>query len=202
MKKESKLYTITFTFVVTFVFVFVLSFLNSATSERVSQNQRLFTIKAILNGFGIEYKNDIEALNIFKKNVLIQKIDGVNIYSTVVEGKKLYGIIFTGNGLWSTISGFVATDENLERIAGVDFISQNETPGLGGRIEENWFKEQFKSEKLIDGRITVTAIGQADENHENGKVDAITGATQTSKAVEKIINEYLEKLRVILGVKQ
>jgi Na+-transporting NADH:ubiquinone oxidoreductase, subunit NqrC len=84
----------------------------------------------------------------------------------------------------------------------VDFISQNETPGLGGRIEENWFKEQFKSEKLIDGRITVTAIGQADENHENGKVDAITGATQTSKAVEKIINEYLEKLRVILGVKQ
>lgn len=202
MKKESKLYTITFTFVVTFVFVFVLSFLNSATSERVSQNQRLFTIKAILNGFGIKYKNDIEALNIFKKNVLIQKIDGVNIYSTVVEGKKLYGIIFTGNGLWSTISGFVATDENVERIAGVDFISQNETPGLGGRIEENWFKEQFKSEKLIDGRITVTAIGQADENHENGKVDAITGATQTSKAVEKIINEYLEKLRVILGVKQ
>lgn len=202
MKKESKLYTITFTFVVTFVFVFVLSFLNSATSERVSQNQRLFTIKAILNGFGIKYKNDIEALNIFKKNVLTQKIDGVNIYSTVVEGKKLYGIIFTGNGLWSTISGFVATDENVERIAGVDFISQNETPGLGGRIEENWFKEQFKSEKLIDGRITVTAIGQADENHENGKVDAITGATQTSKAVEKIINEYLEKLRVILGVKQ
>ncbi|MEJ5229270.1 MAG: FMN-binding protein [Pseudothermotoga sp.] len=200
MKKDSKSYTVFFAFLITFVFIFVLSILNASTAKQVNDNERLFKIKAILNAFGIDFKDDSEALRLFSEKVEIKTVDDLELYTVSADDQKFYGIIFQGNGLWSTITGFLAVDEKVERIIGLEFISQAETPGLGGRIEEKWFKDQFRSEKIIDGVIKIKS-GSGDFDHENGKVDAITGATQTSKSVEKIINERLDLLRNVLGVK-
>ncbi|MFN3284353.1 MAG: FMN-binding protein, partial [Pseudothermotoga sp.] len=75
-------------------------------------------------------------------------------------------------------------------------------PGLGGRIEEEWFKKQFRSERLLNGAITLQTGGSGDYDHENGKVDAITGATQTSRALINIINDHLVILRNLLEVQK
>lgn len=201
MKKETKFYTITFSFVITFVFVLLLALLNASTIKKVQDNERLFKIRAILKAFEIEYNNDQKALLIFEKYVKIKKSNDIDLYYTDSGTKTLYGIVFNGSGLWSNISGFLAVDENFERIIGIEFISQAETPGLGGRIEEDWFKKQFRFERLHDGSIKMRIGGRGDFDPENGVVDAITGATSTSKAVEKIINEHLAILRNLLGVR-
>ncbi|HEY8542904.1 MAG TPA: FMN-binding protein [Pseudothermotoga sp.] len=202
MNKEGKFYTILFSFIITFVFVLLLSLLNASTIQRIQNNERLFKIKAILKAFGIEYKNDQEALSNFEKYVKIKRINNVDLYYITSDAQTLYGVVFNGSGLWSNISGFIAVDETVEKIVGIEFISQAETPGLGGRIEEEWFKNQFRSEKLANGAITIQVGGTGDYDHENGKVDAITGATQTSKSLERIINDHLGILRDILGVRQ
>lgn len=202
MNRETRFYTIFFSFIITFTFVFLLALLNASTIQKVKNNENLFKIKAILKAFGIEYSNDQQAMSMFEKLVKIRKVNDVDLYYTVSGTQTAYGIIFTGSGLWSSISGFLAVDENVEKIIGIEFISQAETPGLGGRIEEEWFKNQFRSEKLRNGMITVETGGNGDFDHENGKVDAITGATQTSKSIERIINSHLTILRNILGVQR
>ena len=80
-------------------------------------------------------------------------------------------------------------------IRGMEILEQEETPGLGARIEEKSFREQFKG-KQIEKKIIVQIKGAATGPND---VSAITGATITSKTLEKIINEvsqpYLEAIR-------
>ncbi len=201
MNREGRVYTITFSFIATFVFVLILALLNAATVQKIQENEQLFKVKAIMKAFGIEY-DDKQALQTFEKYVKVTTLDGKELYYTLFGTEKLYGIVFGGSGLWSNISGFLAVDENVERIVGIEFISQAETPGLGGRIEEEWFKKQFRSEKLLNGAITLQTGGSGDYDHENGKVDAITGATQTSRALINIINDHLVILRNLLEVRK
>ncbi|MEN6516309.1 MAG: FMN-binding protein, partial [Fervidobacterium sp.] len=149
--RESRFYTIVFTFIITFAFVIVLSLINNATEPTVKKNQELLKVKAILNAMGISYQSDNEALNKFRSDVQQVANDKYEIYKANSSGGEIYALIFSGSGLWGTITGVLAVDSSLSTIKGIDFISQSETPGLGGRIEENWFKDQFRDEKVADG---------------------------------------------------
>ena len=86
------------------------------------------------------------------------------------------------------ISLFICVGPDLETIKGIEVLDHTETPGLGGRMTEEKFKEQFVGKKLkpklslVRGRETV---GQ-------NEVHAITGASYTSKGIEKIINESMK----------
>ncbi|HOH53763.1 MAG TPA: FMN-binding protein [Fervidobacterium sp.] len=198
--RENKVYTIAFTFIITFAFVIVLSLINNATEPTVKKNQELLKVKAILNAMDISYLSDDEALDKFRNDVQKVENDKYEIYKTTSGGEEIYALIFSGSGLWGTITGVLAVDSSLSTIKGIDFISQSETPGLGGRIEENWFKDQFRDEKVADGMVSVS-VTKTDGSKEDGKVDAVTGATLTSKSVEKIVNDSLVRLREVLGVK-
>ncbi len=197
MNKESKLYVVLFTAISTFIFVFVLALLNSATAPQVQKNLKLMAVKSVLNAFGIEYKTDDEALERFENEITVEERQGLKLYKATVNGKEIYAVIFTGSGLWGPITGVLAVDKDVSNILGLDFISQNETPGLGGRIEESWFKEQFRAEKIVDGKVQIV-LGTPKDDKEDGKVDGITGATLTSKSVEKIVNDNLETLRKLI----
>ncbi|KLO22341.1 MULTISPECIES: FMN-binding protein [unclassified Marinitoga] len=199
--KDNKLYVVIFTFLISFILVFILALANEMTKEKVKINEELYLRKAVLSAMGIEYKNDIEAYKLFDEKIKIEKIKDIDVYKSNVNGEDVYAVIFVGNGLWSTIRGVLAVDKNISKIVGIDFITQSETPGLGGRIEESWFKEQFKFEKIIDGKIEmiVGGSGKGDFNHDNGEVEAITGATRTSESVLNMINSYLNILKNLLG---
>ncbi|AEH51215.1 FMN-binding protein [Pseudothermotoga thermarum] len=199
MNKESKLFTVIFTFVSTFAFVLILSIINFATTARIKRNEELFKIRAILNAFGFEYKSDQEAFKIFNEKVSTQKIRDVVVYKATVNGEEYLAFIFTGSGLWGTIQGVIAFDSNIEKVVGIDFISHSETPGLGGRIEEKWFKDQFKGKKIPDGGFVLRIGGSGDYDPDSGRFDAITGATSTSKAVEKIVNEAILTFKKVVG---
>jgi Na+-transporting NADH:ubiquinone oxidoreductase subunit C len=69
-------------------------------------------------------------------------------------------------------------------------LAHGETPGLGGRIEEAWFQDQFKGLDVSAGvKVEKEKKGVA------GEVDAIAGATRTGNAVMTIINKAIDVLR-------
>ncbi|MAW93980.1 MULTISPECIES: Na(+)-translocating NADH-quinone reductase subunit C [unclassified Leeuwenhoekiella] len=124
------------------------------------------------------------------------------------EGKDYYIIPMYGKGLWDAIWGFIALDENYV-VQGVYFDHKGETPGLGANIKERYFMDDFTGEEIMAGTefegITV-AKGNNDplnERKDDGKVDALAGATITGNGVTAMINStvklyipYLKDLKI------
>lgn len=110
------------------------------------------------------------------------------------------GFVFSGTGFWDRITGILVLSPDLSEIVNIQFLDQKETPGLGARIEEGWFIDQFKGvliswDKPVDKRIIV---GPAPDPKAKNRVDAITGATQTSLALMKFLNSELESFRKVM----
>ncbi|RXG26536.1 Na+-transporting NADH:ubiquinone oxidoreductase subunit C [Leeuwenhoekiella polynyae] len=113
------------------------------------------------------------------------------------EGKDYYIIPLYGKGLWDAIWGFVALDADYV-VQGVYFDHKGETPGLGANIKERYFMDDFTGEEIMSGTqyegITV-AKGNNDplnERKDDGKVDALAGATITGNGVTAMINSTVK----------
>ena len=88
----------------------------------------------------------------------------------------------------------VGVDSEGSRILGIAFYQHSETPGLGGRITEKWFTDQFKGLRLfpiVDDKKIFYLKPKAIASGPN-ELDAITGATRTSTAVETFLNTELD----------
>jgi len=70
-------------------------------------------------------------------------------------------------------------------VTGLRVISHTETPGLGAKITTDQFRDQFKR-KLPDQVVL------AKDDPAKGQIDAITGATITSRAVTRAVSSTLE----------
>lgn len=99
-----------------------------------------------------------------------------------------------GYGLWSTLWGFIALEEDYNTVVGLGFYSHAETPGLGGEVDNPKWKSQWPGKKVVDddGRlaIEVTKGGQADVNSPY-QIDGLSGATLTTKGVDNLVNFWL-----------
>jgi len=96
---------------------------------------------------------------------------------------------FKGSGLQGEIHGAIALMEDLDTIKGVTIIKQEETPGLGGRIGEAQFLDQFKNKKIFP-ELRITRQGKASGINE---VDGITGATLSCNALQQVLNSESQK---------
>jgi Na+-transporting NADH:ubiquinone oxidoreductase subunit C len=206
MNTQGRIYTIVFTFLISLTFVFLLSLANNALSGRVARNEQITRAKAVLNAMGLPYADDAAALSLFQKEVAVFTPPGAPAaggdvyYRAQKNGQSVYAAISHGPGLWGTITFVVAVNGNVSKVLGIDIISQNETPGLGGRIDEAWFKNQFRGETLTPaGRIEVGPAGPGDANVSDGRFDAITGASLTSHLFDTMLNAALARLRGVLG---
>ena len=85
----------------------------------------------------------------------------------------------TGGGMWGEITIVFVLNKSDNQILGLKVTEQKETAGLGSKISEEDFEKQF-TDKSIQNHVTV---------------DAITGATTSSRYVEKLLNKALEKIR-------
>ena len=97
-----------------------------------------------------------------------------------------------GRGLWGGLWGYVAVNEAKDKVLGTYFYHESETAGLGARISEKWFQDQFIGKPIFgeDGNValTVTKAGAAQSEFE---VDGVTGATLTSNGVAAMVKEGL-----------
>jgi len=198
MNRESLTYVIVFTFVIAFAFVFAIALADGVTAERVARNRRLVTTEAFLRSVGYLEGEPSEELAEFA--VEFGEIEDDSVVRTVVGGQDILVRRFSGQALWGTVSGIIAVDEEVSKIIGLEIISHNETPGLGGRIEETWFTRQFRGETILsDGIIVAKGEGRPDYNTDDGIIDGITGASLTSASIERIVNSEISKLREEAG---
>jgi len=204
MKKESAVYTVLFMVVLSLVLSSVLGFVSSFTKERIEVNLTAIRAKAILEavGMNVDEMDLREIEKTFREKIQIDEFDGRRVYLTSVDGRRIYAFEYTGSGLWGLILAVIALDESFERLAGISFVRHSETPGLGGRIDENWFKKQFSRKKLASSYPYLTfatnVAKPGNYDPEDPTVDAITGATGTSKAVERLVNEAIKQWKPIL----
>ncbi len=192
MNKNGIAYTVTFTFAICFVFVSVLALVNEATLERVQQNQIVAQQRAVVNAMGFSFSSDEEVMEIFDGVETIELAHRV-FYHTSRDGESIYASEFTGQGLWGPIRTVIAMKDGFEEIAGLEIIDHEETPGLGGRITESEFKVRFSGLTIGPGaevRLVPNPSG-GDET----EIQAITGATQTSNSMQRIINSAIETFR-------
>lgn len=153
------------------------------TAERIEANQEVDFRKTVLDVFDISYANN--TINeVYLREVSVEKIDETTLYLA----NESVGYVVEGGGVWGPIIGFVALEEDFETIKKVDILQQEETPGLGGRIVEASFLDQFIEVKMIP---SLEINKDTSENMAN-EVDTITGATRTSKAFELIMNTEYE----------
>ncbi len=198
MKKDGIIYTVVFSFIIAFLFVFLLSLAYGATKEKVAENARITEAKAYLSAAGIEIDDPGKIESAFKK-AFPSFNEKAPYNTTTIDSKKIIVSPFSGNGLWGTITGVIAVTADLKRMVGLAIISHNETPGLGGRIEEKWFLDQFRGES-ISAKIEVSrGGGSGDTDPDNSKVDSITGASRTSSAIEVIVNGKIDELKKMIG---
>jgi Na+-transporting NADH:ubiquinone oxidoreductase subunit C len=199
MKKDSMLNVVLFTFVVCAVFVAVLAVANEGTKDLVAANKRFATQSAVLGAFGIPYADAAEASAKYSSEVIEGTSTGFLSWKATVDGTPYVAVEQSGAGLWGTITVILAASPDGETVRGVRVIAQNETPGLGGRIEEPWFLGQYEGEKAPGGKVGMKAgaesSGKADADKDNGRVEGISGATRTSQSFGSIINAGLDRIR-------
>jgi len=189
-KKKSILSPVIFMIVITAVFTFVLAFINENTKDIIERQDKLRVEESILYVNGIDYTDDANSIeSTFSENIGEETLEGISYYiykeSDTVKG---YTFKFSGTGLWGTITGYIALSPDFNEILGVDFISHSETPGLGGRIDESWYKEQYRG-------LDVESQPFVSYTSSGGTLDAITGATLTSNSVTDMLNAFIADIK-------
>jgi Na+-transporting NADH:ubiquinone oxidoreductase subunit C len=114
-------------------------------------------------------------------------------YTYRKDGKIIaYALPVSGRGFWAPISGIIGIQADQQTITGIAFYQQNETPGLGAEITKSAFRNQFEGKIINTGEFPIR-IRRPSEPLGQSEVHAVTGATQTSTRLEKIINMALNQ---------
>lgn len=199
MNKKSPAYVLSFMAAICVVFGTGISVVNYATQGLLARNAAMHRNRVLCRAFQLDvagssaeaYQQAVDAA------LRTSAVAGRTVYECVAPGKESVGFVAGGMGFWDRIDVVLALTPDLHTILNVQVLDQKETPGLGARIEEAWFTDQFKGlsvawEAPAESRILVGA--NPAPNAEN-EVDAITGATQTSMALMRFLNDELAAFR-------
>jgi len=196
--RETRVYPVIFMLIISVLFIGILATFYHLSLDKVTKYRETMMKKMILVGF------DLPADNIefsFSKFIEINEIENLMYYEAKSDSISLgYCFPISGSGLWGTIQALLTVTPDFSEIINIDIVEQNETPGLGGRITEDWFREQFKGKALLINDVP-QLFSMIPENEKviSNEICQITGATASSKAVVEMIYKnvlkYSPKLR-------
>ena len=98
-----------------------------------------------------------------------------------------------GYGLWSTLYGFIALENNLNDIFGLQFYQHAETPGLGAEVDNPKWKAQWKGKKLNNENGELMIQVAKTQKYKEHHIDALAGATLTSNGVDNLVKFWMGK---------
>ncbi|MGR3814205.1 MAG: Na(+)-translocating NADH-quinone reductase subunit C [Cognatishimia activa] len=98
-----------------------------------------------------------------------------------------------GYGLWSTLYGFIALEENGNDIFGLQFYEHAETPGLGAEVDNPRWKALWNGKKLADesGELQISVTKAVPAAGADYHIDALAGATLTTVGVHNLVNFWM-----------
>ncbi|MBW8035109.1 MAG: FMN-binding protein [Planctomycetes bacterium] len=194
---KDKLQMILFVLVMGAILTTALVTIDAITEPYIKANQLKKLQMSVLGVAGIEYTEENRE-QVFAESIETKPFPDYLQPKDADEDKKLKFYVtsdnqiifeFKGNGLQGEIHGAIALMDDLDTIKGITIIKQEETPGLGGRIGEAEFLNQFKNKKLFP-ELKITRQGKASGINE---VDGITGATLSCNALEEVLNSESQK---------
>ena len=200
MKTNGNTYTVIYTTLVCVLVAAILAVVSQALKPRQDANEKAETARQILvaAGYG-EMEGWRKADNTAVLDFFNDNIEGApQIFSTsqlkaqnynLKNGKPLSLPLYKfkngatvlaiyGAGLWGPVWGYIGLEEDMTTVTGAYFDHESETPGLGGKIKDDpGFRASFKGKTVgEDGQI---------------EFDAISGATMTSRGLDKAIKNWL-----------
>jgi len=175
------------------VFAAVLAAVNQLTKPTIEKNLREKLYKGVLMVFGFPTSGDYERR--FAEKIKVVERAGMTIYEGYRDGELIgYAFRASGGGFQGIVDLVAGVSPDLEHLLAVEFLECGDTPGLGGRVFEPEFKEQFKG-LATEPKIDFVKYVKPEKPNE---FEAITGATFTSIAVRDILNEGIARLREAL----
>ena len=110
-------------------------------------------------------------------------------------------IVGSGMGYADIIQLVYGVDPAAGRLTGLRVVASRETPGLGSVIVDDaqWVESFSRIQLPFDGQQQLRQLRvRSNANHEQGEIDAISGATVSVAAVTRIINLSLAEWLPIL----
>jgi len=172
-----------------------LSFVESITREPIEYSRLRFVKGPAVLSVLTDYDND--PIKDFKKDLMFGEDITKSIFPAK-KGDKYLAIAFEvkGEGYGGSLGIMIGIDLKSGDLTGLRVITHTETPGLGARVTEPKFYEQFSG-------LAITDIALSDKG---GKVNAISGASISSQGVVEAVKEGLalfnsnkEKIMSALG---
>ena len=219
---NGNVYTFCYAAVMVIIVAFLLAFVASALKETQEANVANDTKGQILSALGYD-KAAINVADVYAEKVqdnlfeagelkpyegkfnttygsLIKNGELHVFTGTTAEGEQAYVLPVVGRGLWGGLWGYIAVNEAKDKVLGTYFYHESETAGLGARISEKWFQDQFNGKPIFgeDGEVALTVVKAGSAQKEN-EVDGVTGATLTSNGVAAMVKDGLTAYRDFLG---
>lgn len=158
-----------------------LSLVNNWATPKILLNRKAETERSIflVHPEGKKYEQlNIKDLEVYK--VFDQKNQFIG-----------YALVTSGNGFQGKIKIMIGLNKEITKITSIEILDQVETPGLGTKILEPSYKDQYKG--LIPIPYIKLVKGTPPKNP--NEVKAITGATISSRSVVTIVNDGINKLK-------
>lgn len=175
--------------VVTGVAAFSLGFVYKYTKEPIAiakAEKQLRAIKAVVG----DYDNDplAESYKVCKTEEGFERCeekDGLSIYpATLNNALSATGVqTFSDKGYSGRIELMVGIGKD-GAIKNIEVVSHSETPGLGSKMKEAFFRDQFIGRSKTDAPLKVKKDG--------GDVDALSGATISSRAFCEAVQQAMK----------
>jgi len=179
-------------FTITFIATLLLTFCNYITKDRIAmineENAQKAKQEVIANA---EFEKVTLSDEITKQ--LIKTYSFVSIDKALINGELAgYCVNLAPQGFGGSINMIVGIDTEM-KYTGIKIVSMSETPGLGAKIQNPDFYEQFSDNK--NGMLSVVK-NKADLTE--NEIQAISGATISSKAVTNGANSAMEIVKLIV----
>ena len=157
---------------------FLLSFVYSSFEKDILANNE----KTVLNGVKTVIEGADELEGPLTENSAYPYYIGKKADGTVVG----YAMISSAGGYNGQNKVLVGFDANVETITAIVVTEQAETPGLGAKITEPAFRDQFKAQSTI---VPLTVVkGIKPEEAADAQIAAISGATISTSSVVNAVN--------------
>jgi Na+-transporting NADH:ubiquinone oxidoreductase subunit C len=197
MKQYTKM--LTFVFIMGFLTSLVFVGMDALTAERIEANKDAAIYSAVLSHNEISF-NSGNLADVFNENITVEEViyegQTLSFYINEANGNVsfMYGVFALG-GLWGPLRGVITLESDFQTIVNVTVLEEQETPGLGGKVKNRDFLDQFIGLVLIPGLDRPVEVNKDAAANEANEVDEISGATGTSTAFERLLNDSYQIYR-------
>jgi len=116
----------------------------------------------------------------------------LHVYDVRVSGHECLVLEIYGNGLWSTLLGYIALSPDTREVRGITYYSHKETPGLGGEVDNPKWKAQWRGKRaLSDAGEVLVEVVKGTATNAGREIDGLAGATITSRGVDSMLKLWL-----------